>query len=33
MIPIEHRFKAIGEELAGFFLWDIISNFAEYHYE
>ena len=31
-IPIEDRFKAIGEELAGFFLADVIPKFGEYHY-
>ncbi|KAK1632651.1 hypothetical protein QYE76_006966 [Lolium multiflorum] len=32
-LSIEHRFKAIGEELALFFLRDVIANFGEYHYD
>nr|XP_051208890.1 uncharacterized protein LOC127326073 [Lolium perenne] len=32
-LSIDDRFIAIGEELAGFFLRDVIPPFAEYHYE
>ncbi|KAK1642433.1 hypothetical protein QYE76_060238 [Lolium multiflorum] len=31
-ISIEERFKAIGEELAGFFLREVIPPSGEYHY-
>ena len=30
--PLERRFQAIGEELAGFFLRDVIPEFGEYHH-
>jgi hypothetical protein len=32
-LSIDDRFIAIGEELAGFFLRDVIPPLAEYHYE
>nr|XP_051199294.1 uncharacterized protein LOC127312784 [Lolium perenne] len=32
-ISIEERFKAIGDELAGFFLRGVIPPFGEFHYE
>ncbi|KAK1681898.1 hypothetical protein QYE76_042746 [Lolium multiflorum] len=32
-LSIDDRFIAIGEELAGFFLRDVIPPFAEFHYE
>jgi hypothetical protein len=31
-ISIEERFKAIGEELAGFFLREVIPPSGEFHY-
>ena len=31
-LPTNLRFKAIAEELAGFYLRDVIANFGEYHY-
>jgi hypothetical protein len=32
-ISFEERFKAIGDELAGFFLREDIPPFGEFHYE
>jgi hypothetical protein len=31
-LSIEERFKAIGEELAGFFLREVIPPSGEFHY-
>ena len=31
-LPLERRFQAIGEELAGFFLREVIPEFGEYHH-
>jgi len=30
-LPFEHRFKAIGEELAGFYLSEALSEKGEYY--
>jgi hypothetical protein len=32
-LPLETRFKAIAEELAGFYLAEVIPDTGEYHYD